>query len=162
MFKKYVSLQEVREKIKHYCAYQERCHAEVKQKLIGFGLREDDINEVLVVLIEENFLNEERFAKQYVRGKFIIKKWGRNKIKYELQKKQVSQHNIKIALSTIDEEDYINTLQKELQDYYSKIKSGKSYQNKIKAQQYLKQRGFELSLIIEQFKELSIQNTNQY
>ena len=156
MYKKYFSLQEAREKIKHYCAYQERCHAEVKQKLIGFGLTEDDINEVLVVLIEENFLNEERFAKQYVRGKFIIKKWGRNKIKYELQKKQVSQHNIKIALSTIDEDDYINTLQKELQDYYSKIKSGKPYQNKIKAQQYLQQRGFELSLIIEQFKELSI------
>ena len=62
MFKKYLSLQEAREKIKHYCAYQERCHAEVKQKLIGFGLTEDDINEVLVVLIEENFLNEERFC----------------------------------------------------------------------------------------------------
>ncbi len=107
MYKKYFSIEEATEKIKHFCAYQERCHLEVKQKLQTFGLSDEELSVVLVELIEENFLNEERFAIQFARGKFKIKHWGRNKIKYELKSKQVSPRNITKALATIDEEEYL-------------------------------------------------------
>ncbi|MBS4044070.1 MAG: RecX family transcriptional regulator [Chitinophagaceae bacterium] len=151
-YKKYFSIDEAREKAKHFCAYQERCHSEVKQKLFSFGLNEDETNAVIVELIEENFLNEERFAQQFASGKFKIKNWGRNKIKYELQKKQISPKNIIKAMAIIDEDDYETQLNKEFDVYYSKIKSGNALQKKFKTQQYLVQKGYELGLIINLFK----------
>ena len=154
--KKYFSIEEAREKIKHFCAYQERCHIEVKQKLFTLGLNESEVNTIIVELIEDNFLNEERFAQQFVSGKFNIKNWGRNKIKYELQKKQISSKNIIKALSNIDEDLYQARLHKEFETYYSKLKSGNSLQSKFKTQQFLIQKGYELNLIIELFKEMGI------
>ena len=73
------------EKIKPYCAYQERCHREVKEKLYSYGLRKAEVEEILSFLIEENYLNEERFAVQFAGGKFRIKQWGKKKIQYEFK-----------------------------------------------------------------------------
>jgi regulatory protein len=135
-------------KIKQYCAYQERAHKEVKDKLYEFGLYKKDVEEMISTLIEENYLNEERFAIQYAGGKFRIKQWGRQKIKYSLKQKQVSDYCIRKALATIDEDDYLKTLQK-LADL--KLKTLKSEKNifikKKKLQAHLLQKGFELDLL---------------
>lgn len=156
MYKKYFSLEEATEKIKHFCAYQERCHLEVKQKLQSLGLSDDELNIIIVELIEENFLKEERFAIQFVSGKFKIKHWGRNKIKYQLKLKQISNINIVKALATIDEDEYIKQLEKEFDNYFYKLKSAQHLQKKQKTQNHLLQKGYELSLIIEIFKTKGI------
>src|ERR1700740_2162465 len=90
------------QKARHFCGYQERHHREVKEKLYGFGLYKNDVEELLSKLIEENYLNEERFAIQFAGGRFRIKQWGRVKIKYALKQKQVSEYCIKKALKAID------------------------------------------------------------
>lgn len=156
MYNKYFSLVEATEKIKHFCVYQERCHKEVKQKLQSFGLSDEELNVIIVELIEENFLNEERYAIQFVSGKFKIKHWGRNKIKYELKSKQISPINITKALVDIDEDDYITQIEKEFNSYLNKLKSGSQLQKKYKTQNHLLRKGFELNYIIDLFKTKGI------
>src|ERR1700709_658618 len=94
-FKKYLTREQALQKARHYCGYQERCHSEVKEKLYSLGLHKQQVEECLSQLIEENYLNEERFAQQFAGGKFRMKQWGRVKIKYELKQKQVSEYCIK-------------------------------------------------------------------
>jgi regulatory protein len=138
------------QKIGQFCAYQERNHKEVKEKLYSYGLYKDQVEELISKLIQENFLNEERYAIAYAGGKFRAKDWGKNKIKYGLKQHQVSDYCIKKALKTIDEEEYVKTLQKL---YAAKEKTLKSEKNifikKRKIQQYLMQKGYEVSLINE-------------
>jgi regulatory protein len=138
------------QKIGQFCAYQERNHKEVKEKLYSYGLYKDQVEELISKLIQENFLNEERYAIAYAGGKFRAKDWGKNKIKYGLKQHQVSDYCIKKALKTIDEEEYVKTLQKL---YAAKEKTLKSEKNifikKKKIQQYLMQKGYEVSLINE-------------
>ncbi len=100
-----VTPQQALPKIKQFCAYQERCHSEVKDKLYGYGLSKNDVEELLSKLVEDNFLNEERFAIAFAGGKFRIKQWGRIKIRYELRQKQVSDYCVKKALASIDDDD---------------------------------------------------------
>ncbi len=148
MNNKYHSKEEALPKAKHYCAYQERCHSEVKEKLYGFGLHKKDVEELLSQLIEENYLNEERFATQFAGGKFRIKKWGRVKIKYELRKKQVSDYCIKKALKSIDDADYNKTLQKIFTDKLKTLKGEKNiFIKKRKLQDHILQKGFESELV---------------
>ena len=136
------------QKAKHYCAYQERCHSEVKEKLYGFGLHKKEVEELLAQLIEENYLNEERFALQFAGGRFRIKHWGRMKIKYELKQKQVSEYCIKKALASIDEKDYLKTLQKLFDEKLKTLKSERNiFIKKRKLQDHLLQRGFEAGLV---------------
>ncbi len=140
------------QKIGQFCAYQERNHKEVKEKLYSYGLYKDQVEELLSKLIQENFLNEERYAIAYAGGKFRAKDWGKNKIKYGLKQHQVSDYCIKKALKTIDDDEYVKTLQKL---YSAKEKTLKSEKNifikKRKIQQYLMQKGYETSLINELF-----------
>src|ERR1700733_7723891 len=105
-----LSLEQALQKARHYCGYQERSHREVQDKLYSFGLRKKDIEAALATLIEENYLNEERFALQFAGGHFRLKSWGKVKIRYELKQRQVSEYCIKKALAAIDEEDYEKTL----------------------------------------------------
>ena len=148
MYRKQLTKEQALQKAKHYCAYQERCHSEVKEKLYGFGLRKTDVEELLTQLIDEDYLNEERFAIQFAGGKFRMKHWGRVKIKYELKQKQVSPYCIKKAVTAIDEDTYIKTLQKLATE---KLKSLRSKTNqfirKRKLQDYLLQKGYESDLI---------------
>jgi regulatory protein len=135
-------------KAKHYCAYQERCHSEVKDKLYGFGLNTNEVNEILSKLIEENYLNEERFAIQYAGGHFRSKKWGKVKISYALKQKQVSPYCIKKALKQIDDTDYEKTLQKLFDEKLRTLKSEKNiFIKKRKLQDHLMQKGYETDLI---------------
>ena len=153
MYKKYFTKEQALQKAKQYCAYQERCHSEVKEKLYSFGLWKVDVEELLSKLIEEDYLNEERFAIQFAGGRFRIKQWGRVKIKYELKQKQVSEYLIKKALKEIDEKDYQKTLQKLFEQKQKQLSSEKNkFIKKRKLQDFLLQKGFELQLIAELLK----------
>lgn len=138
------------QKIKHYCAYQERSHAEVKEKLYGFGLYKKEVEPIMGTLIEENYLNEERFAIAFAGGHFRTKQWGRVKIKYHLKQKQVSEYCIKKALKTIDEDDYRQTLEKLFTEKLKTLKGEKNiFIKKRKLQDHLLQKGFESELVRE-------------
>jgi regulatory protein len=134
-------------KAKHYCAYQERGHTEVKEKLYSFGLRKTDVETILSRLIEENYLNEERFARQFAGGKFRMKKWGRVKIVYELKQKRVSAYNIKEGLEEIDEDEYDAALKKLALAKWKSLKKDQHIVRQAKTQQYLLQRGYESNLV---------------
>lgn len=142
-------------KIKQYCAYQERCHAEVKEKLYSFGLYKKDVEQLTSQLIEENYLNEERFAIQYAGGKFRMNKWGKVKIKQALKQKRVSEYSIKKALKEISDIDYQKTLQKLAEQKLKTLKGEKNiFIKKRKLQDYLLQKGYEGEVVGEMLKSL--------
>ncbi len=148
MDKQHLTPDQALQKIRQYCAYQERCHSEVKDKLYGYGLNRQEVDEALSTLIEENYLNEERFAIHYAGGKFRMKQWGRVKIKYSLRQKQVSDYCIKKALASIPEADYERTLQKLFDEKLHSLRSEKNmFTRKRKMQDHLIQKGYELTLI---------------
>lgn len=137
-------------KIKQYCAYQERCHSEVKNKLYSFGLNKSEIDEILSILITENYLNEERFAIHYAGGKFRMRQWGKIKIKQALKMKQVSDYCIKKALKEIDNGDYKKTFYKLADKKLQTLSKEKNiFIKKRKLQDYLMGKGFEGELIRE-------------
>jgi regulatory protein len=144
------------QQIQKFCAYQERSHYETQNKLFSYGLNKAEVEQIITALIEENFLNEERFATLLAGGKFRIKQWGKVKIKYELLQHRVSPYNIKNALSQINEQDYNNTLHKLAQKYWSTLK-GKSIEKHYKSKVYLQQKGYEIGLINEVIKEFKNQ-----
>ena len=148
MFQQTFTKNQALPKIKHYCAYQDRCHSEVKEKLYGFGLNKKEVEELMAQLIVEQYLDEERFALLFAGGKFRMKKWGKVKIRYELFKKQVSVYSIKKALASIDENDYKKTLERHAADKLKTLRAEKNiYIKKKKLQDYLLQKGFEADLV---------------
>ena len=153
-FKKYVTEEDALKKIKHYCAYQERCHSEVKEKLYSFGLYKQQVENILSKLIEDNYLNEERFAIAFAGGKFRMKHWGRKKIEYELRQKQVSTFCIKLALKAIDEKDYHSSLLKLATAKWNSVSDEVVYSRVAKTYAYLLQKGYESSLIQQQLKQI--------
>ena len=149
MIKK-LSKEQALPQVKQFCVYRERCHSEVKEKLYSFGLYKKDVEQLMSQLIEENYLNEERFAIQYAGGKFRMNQWGRIKIKYALKQKQVSDYCIKKALKEINESDYKKILQKLAEQKLKTLKSETNiFSKKKKLQDYLLQKGYEINLIIE-------------
>ena len=103
------SVDEALVKLKKYCAYQDRCHQEVHKKLKEMRRIPDAINHIIVILIQENYLNEQRFANAFVSGKFRIKKWGRKRLYLELKKRDISKKTIEKSLLQISEEEYLST-----------------------------------------------------
>ncbi len=152
--RKYYSLHEATKKMEHYCAYQERCHYEVIEKLRGMHMIPEAIDQIVSHLIQENYLNEERFAKSFARGKFNIKKWGRNRIVRELKQRQISPFNIKSALSEIGEEDYHDTLDELAKKRLNQIKEQNIQKRRKKLADYLLYRGWESHLVYEKLQEL--------
>ena len=136
-------------KAESYCAYQERCQQEVRDKLYSWGLHEVQVENVIAELIASNFINEERFAKAYAGGKFRIKKWGRVKISIELKRRKISTYCIKKGLAEIEEEEYIKTLQKVAEVKIKATKERDSKKKKYKVMNYLLSRGFENDLVVE-------------
>ena len=134
-------------KIEQYCAYQERSQQEVRDKLYDMGLHQKEVEELISELVVDNFLNEERFAITYARGKFRIKHWGKNKIKQNLKLKRVSEYCIKKALKEIDPDEYYEVLKIELQKKSDKLKDKDPFIRKNKIAQYLGSRGFEMDLV---------------
>lgn len=149
------ALQTALEKAKHYCAYQERCHSEVRDKLYSLGLHRNEVEPLLTQLIEENYLNEERFATAYAGGKFRIKQWGKEKIKYALKQKRISDYCIRKALASISNIDYNKTFNTVADKKLATLKSEKNiFIKKRKIKDFLQQRGFELKLINDYLKEI--------
>ena len=136
-------------KAQKYCVYQERCHFEVRNKLYEWGLYSNDVDEAIVSLIQDNFLNEERFAEAFARGKFRIKKWGRIKIISELNKRHISEYCKKKGLEQIEEEEYLQTLADVLERRERQEKETNPFRRKHKLATYLNSRGFESDLVWE-------------
>ena len=143
------------QKLKHYCGYQDRCHAEVRSKLYELGVRKAEHDEIIATLIEEDYLNEERFAIAFAGGKFRMKQWGRVKIKYELKQKQVSEYNIKNALKQIIEEQYRKTLLELAEEKYEDLKGEQWMLRKKKTMDYLLQKGYESELITQIIQQIA-------
>ncbi|MCX8482734.1 MAG: RecX family transcriptional regulator [Crocinitomicaceae bacterium] len=131
------------QRIRHYCAYQERAQQEVRDKLYELGMTMDEVEEIMSDLIAENFLNEERFATQFAGGHFRIKGWGKVKIQHALQQKRVSSYNIKIGLKAIDEDAYIKTLKQLATKKWNSLKGERGLSRMAKTYAFLHQRGFE-------------------
>jgi regulatory protein len=134
-------------KIASFCAYQERTQQEVRSKLYEYGIKTDEVEVIISKLIQENFLNEERFAKAFAGGKFRVKKWGRNRIIRELEMRDLSPYCIKSALKEIPEEDYVETIHQIINKKSTEIPSKNLYQKNFKIAQYLISRGFEPELV---------------
>ncbi|WP_233752736.1 regulatory protein RecX [Flavilitoribacter nigricans] len=146
------------QKLQKYCAYQDRCHQEVRSKLIELGIYGDDLEEIIVELIEENFLNEERFARSYARGKFRFKCWGRIKITRELKSRRISDYLIRKALEEIPEEDYQQELYQFLERKLPQVKGKNDFERKQKLAAYAQRRGFESEYIWPTVNELIGEN----
>ena len=151
--KKKLSPEEAFLKAQTYCAYQERCQQEVRDKLYEYGLWPVAVENIIANLITENFINEERFAIAYAGGKFRIKKWGRHKIKAGLKVRKISEYCIKKAMKEISEEDYIKTLRKVLETRAKQTTEKNPIKRKYKLLQYAYSRGFEQELILDILKE---------
>ena len=134
-------------KMQRYCAYQERSHNEVRSKLIEIGVYGDTIDQILIDLIQENFLNEERFAKAFARGKFNIKRWGRIRIKQELKLHKISTYCMKKAMEEISEEDYLKTLKELVNKKSDLLQEEDNYKLRIKLFAYVHQKGYETEFI---------------
>jgi regulatory protein len=142
------------QKIKHYCAYQERCHREVEDKLYQLKVPRSYHGELISSLIEENYLNEERFAIMYAGGKFRMKQWGRRKILHELRSKQVSEYCIKKALKEISNNDYAVTIEKLVRKKMAALK-GETFQvKKQKTLEYMIGKGYEPDQTLPAIEEL--------
>jgi regulatory protein len=155
MQKKYFTKEEALQKLKQYCAYQERSHSEVVQKLWDLGVRKAEHGEIISALIEEDYLNEERFAIQYAGGKFRMKDWGRKKIGYALKEKQVSTYCINKALAALNEEDYLKTLQRLAEKKYGTLRGEQYLIRKKKTLDYLLQKGYEPELVTRVLNSLA-------
>jgi regulatory protein len=146
--------EQAKQKALRYCAYQERCHHEVKNKLYSLGLRATEVDELLVFLITEGFLNEERYAKSFAGGKFRIKKWGKIKITHALESKGLTKNCIKIGLKEINEDDYSQTLETLLKAKLEEIAEPNAFIAKDKASKYAIQKGFEPDMVWSSLKSI--------
>ena len=155
--KKSLTKEQAYQKLRHYCAYQDRCHSEVKMKAYSLGLRKMEVEELTTRLIEENILNEERFAKAFAGGKFRIKQWGRIKIKTELKNKQISHYCITVAMDEIDDRKYKETLHKLAVKRWDSIKGEgiNLYVKMTKTRDHLLLKGYESILIAIEIKSLA-------
>ena len=146
--RKRVTSEQALQKLRQYCGYQERCHQDVAEKLFSLGIKPVDHGSIIATLIEENYLDEERFAIAFAGGKFRVKKWGRIKIRYELRQRQVTDYCIKKALQQIDEDDYIATLKKLISERFESLGTLPPIQLQKKTVDYLVGKGYEMELIL--------------
>mgnify|MGYP006080643755 FL=1 len=145
--KKSFTVDEIKRKLENYCVYQDRCHKEVEQKMWEFHLIPEARELILLSLMKDNFLNEERFAKSYARGKFRIKSWGKQRIVRELKFRDISTYNIKTALKEIDQADYLKTIYRITENRNEVISEPNIYKRKKKLIDFLMRKGFENDLI---------------
>jgi regulatory protein len=148
---------ELKTRLERYCAYQERCHQEVQTKLRQLGAFRDDTDAVISHLIQNDYLNETRFAMLYVRSKFSIKKWGKKRIVNELKQRKITSYNIDKALAQITEEDYLLTFDILAQKRWNQLIRNKESlpQRRKKWVSYLQYRGWENDLIFDALNKLT-------
>lgn len=150
----HMGLEEAKQKIFRYCAYQERCHSEVRNKLYEYGLFRPDIDNIISGLITEGFLNEERFAKAFAGGKFRMKQWGKLKIQIELEFRGLTKNCIKIGLKEIDDADYLKTIEELIIKKKSLIEEENTFILRDKIAQYVIQKGYEPELVWSSIKSI--------
>ncbi|MBT0606929.1 regulatory protein RecX [Aequorivita echinoideorum] len=150
------TVNEAKKRLERYCAYQERCYKEVTQKLYEMRMIPEAADQILLHLIENNYLNETRFAQTFARGKFRTKKWGKNRILNELKLREISKFNIQIALKEISEKEYYNTFEALAEKRLQQLTSEKNLQKKRKKfADYLFYRGWESELVYGKISEIS-------
>lgn len=149
-----VTVQQAMEKISRYCSFQERSHLEVKNKLYGLGLRTSEVDDIVVRLIAEGYLNEERFARAFAGGKFRMKSWGRIKIARALEAKGLGNNCIKAGLKEIEDEDYLQTLRDVLLKKITQSKEENLFVKRDKIARFAIQKGFEPELVWNELKSL--------
>lgn len=154
MSKQDLTRSEALQKLQRYCAYQDRCHAEVRKKLMDLNVYGDDMENVITDLIQEDFLNEERYARSYVRGKVRIKKWGRFKIRQHLKHNQISEYCIKKGMEEIDEELYQQNILSLLGRYQIEKGSLKPYLFKRKFLDFMQRKGYSYEELHDYVKDL--------
>ena len=137
------------DKARKYCTYQERSQQELRDKLYSWGLHKKEVEDAIVKMIEEGFMNEERFAIAYAGGKFRIKNWGKIKIKLALKQKKVSDYCIRKALNEIDERDYRKVLEKLISSYAKKVSEKNPLKKNYKIAQHVIGKGFEAEMVWE-------------
>jgi regulatory protein len=152
--KKTYTLQEATKKMEAYCAYQERSHQEVRDKLMDMNMIPEAIDLITIHLMEHNFLNEERFAKAYVSGKFHIKKWGKKRLTYQLMQKGVSKCNINLAINVISDIEYIDVFNYLSENKILQIKEPNKMKKKKKFVDYFLRLGWEPHLVYDKANEL--------
>jgi len=148
------TLEEAKNKLERYCSYQERCHQEVTQKLYEMRMIPEAVNLIKVYLIQNDFLNEERFAKTFVRGKFKIKKWGKQRLALELKKRGISKSIINTAIAQIGNDEYMNMFNDLAEKKARTLKETNSLKKKKTLADYLLYRGWETHLVYEKANEL--------
>jgi len=155
--RKSLTKEQVYQKLKHYCAYQDRSHNEARSKAWSLGMKKADVEELVSRLIEDGCLNEERFARSFAGGKFRMKQWGRIKIKAELRSRQISDYCIAAALQEIDETKYRETLHKLAIKRWDSIKGQGTnlFIKMAKTRDYLLSKGYEANLVSLEIKTLS-------
>ncbi len=155
MSKPIVTPLQARVKLEHFCAYQERCHVEVAEKLRSLGVEQPVADDIIVHLINSGFLNEERFAKSFARGKHRIKFWGKVRITAELKARGISSYNISAALSELDPEEYVQQFETIAHRSWEAMREPDIARKKKKIYDYLLRKGFENQMIYDKLKLLS-------
>ena len=145
-------------RMQRYCAYQERCQMEVRAKLSEIGISGPALEAVIADLLADDFLNEERFARSFVRGKFRIKGWGKVRIVQELKKRRISEGGIGRALQEIDEEDYEAVLRQTIEKKLREAGASDVFKRRHQAARYVIRRGFESQRVWEVLEELAPEN----
>lgn len=148
------SVEDIIQKLEHYCSYQERCHIEVSEKLRSFVLNQEEKDKIIVHLIESNFLNEERFALVFSISKFHQKKWGKIRIKNELKARKISDYLVTKALKEIPTEEYEITFENLAEKHWETITEKNDLKKRKKFCDYLLRKGWESERIYEKVKEL--------
>lgn len=148
------TLEEATHKMERYCTYQERCHSEITGKLRDMRMNPEVIARIIAHLINNNYLNEERFARSFAKGKFHQKKWGKKRIVHELKRRQISSYNIKAALQELEEHPYASVLHELALKRLGQIKDTHPLKRKRKLADYLLYRGWEPELVYQKVREL--------
>ena len=154
MYKSY-TVEEAQRKMEHYCAYQERCHDEVIQKLKSLNMIPQAIDVIVVHLLDNNFLNEERFACSFARGKFRIKHWGKRRITNELKARNISTYNINRALKEISDKEYNETFHMIADKQWENTTETNVFRKKKKVMDFLLRKGYESNIVQEKLSDLS-------
>lgn len=148
------TVEEAKQKLEYYCSYQERCHNEVVEKLRSMRMIPDAIDLIIVHLLDNNFLNEERFACSFARGKHRIKGWGKIRIVNELKFRSISKYNIDTALKEISPDEYLSNFHKLADNHWLNMYERDSLKKRKKFCDFLLRKGFESNLIYEKVKDL--------
>ncbi|NMM46784.1 regulatory protein RecX [Marinigracilibium pacificum] len=145
-------------KYSRYCAMREVCSSDIRKKLLNdkkLGLSKAQTNKIIDILIDEGFINEERFAAAFVNDHYKFNKWGRIKIKYMLNSKGIKEQYIDNALKSIPSEEYLDILRSLMKEKWSKLEKEEDYYTKkMKCANFLAGRGFESDLIFNEIEKL--------